>query len=237
MKNITAAILSAILLITVFATSAHAGRSHEQIMQEAQVEMERVCNSIIPFMEKPENVTKLEVIDEDEINAFADNSGRVAVYMGMINFFQSEDELAAVCGHELAHLSREHIKKSLPTSILATVVSEVVGGTAGDIVGNLIYTKDSRKHEREADRNGLYYAWQAGFDPYASVALWEGMSQLRDTMALEQYLSTHPVHEERIENFHVLLYRMCNDGVVTRYCEEIKADARLAQMYNDFESR
>lgn len=230
-------LMIAAALIVMAASAASAGRTHEQILQDAQVEMERVCASLIPYMERPGNVTKLEVIDEDEINAFADNEGRVAVYMGMMNFFQSEDELAAVCGHELAHLSREHIKKSMKTGILATVVSAAVGGTAGDIVGNLIYTKDSRKHEREADRNGLYYAWQAGFDPYASVALWEGMSTLRDTMALEQYLSTHPVHEERIENFHVLLYRMCNDGVVTRYCEEITADPRLAQMYHEFESR
>ena len=237
MKKLQIIMMLAILGITAYATASQAARTHDQILEQARVELERVCGSLVPYMERPENVSRFEVVDEDVINAFADNQGRVAVYMGMIDFFQNEDELAAVCGHELAHLSREHIKKSMSTGILATVVSEVVGGTAGNIVGNLIYTKDSRSHEREADRNGLLYAWHAGFDPYASVGLWEGMSQMRDTMALEKYLSTHPVHEERIENFHVLLYRMCKEGRTTRYCEEIQADPELQRLYREFESR
>lgn len=232
-----------ITVIGVFAFAAwgsqpaRAARTHAEIVQQAQVETERVCSAMVPFLERPENVASVGVIDEDVINAYADDGGNVRVYMGMIDFFQSEDELAAVCGHEMAHLSAEHINDSVGTSILAGVVGAVVGGTAGDIAGSLLYTKQSRKHERDADSRGLFYAWNAGYNPYVTVDLWEGMSRLGGNMALEKYLSTHPVSQERVENFKVLMYRFCLNGDTHTYCDEILADPYLKSMYDQFQSR
>ena len=237
MKKLLLMILAAGLFAAMTGPAAQAARTHEQILQEAQAVVERVCGSMVPFMEQPGNVQKFAVLDEDEVNAFADDNARVAFYMGILNFFQSEDELAAVCGHELAHLSREHIKKSVKTGILATIVSEVVGGTAGNIAGNLIYSKKSRSFERESDRNGLLYAWHAGYDPKAGIALWEGMGRMGGSMAIEKYLSSHPVDSERIENFKVSMYRDCKDGTMVRYCNEILADPELQRIYQEFESR
>ena len=238
MKKTMIMILAAALLVVATASASYAGRTHEQILEDARIEMERVCGSLIPYMEKPENVTMLEVIDEDVINAYADNEGRVAVYMGMMNFFQSEDELAAVCGHELAHLSREHIKKSVNTSILATVASAVVGGTAGDIVGSLIYTKDSRSHEREADRNGLLYAWARRVRPLRQ----RGPVGRHVTPQQHHGPGKIPVNAPGSRGTHRELPRpalshVCKEGQVTRYCEEIMADPELQHYYNQFESR
>jgi predicted Zn-dependent protease len=237
MKRIPFTVICIFAIIAWGCGPASAARTHEEILQQAQVETERVCSAMIPFLERPGNVSSVGVIDEDVINAYADDGGNVRVYMGMIDFFQSEDELAAVCGHEMAHLSAEHISDSTGTSILAGVVGAVVGGTVGDIAGSLLYTKQSRKHERDADSRGLFYAWNAGFNPYVTVDLWEGMSRLSGDMALEKYLSTHPVSQERVENFKVLLYRFCLNKDAHAYCDEILADPYLKSMYDQFESR
>ena len=237
MRKISLTASLALIFVLLAATVSHAARSHQELLQEAQYEVERICGSLVQFMDRPEQVNRFEVIDEDVINAFADDSGRVAVFMGMINFFQSEDELAAVCGHELAHLSAKHIDRSVGSNILGAVVAEVVGGTLGNVAGAMVANKSSRKHEREADRLGLLYAWNAGYNPYVSVDLWEGMSRIGGGMPFERYLSTHPVDTERIENFRVLLTRYCRDGSTSTHCDEILADTELQQIFRNFESR
>ena len=237
MKRILITLVAVCALVALHTGAARAARTHQEIVQTAQVEMERICGSIRPHLERPDVISAFKIEDEDEINAYADQNGEVHFYMGMIDFFQSEDEFAAVCGHEMAHLSNAHIKKSTKTGILATIISEVVGGTAGNIAGNLIYTKKSRSLEREADRKGLEYAWKAGFDPEAGIALWEGMSRMGGSSGLEKYLSTHPVDKERIENFKVSMYRDCANGTMTRFCNEILADPQLKTNYEQFEAR
>jgi len=237
MKKVLMTLIAICALVALQAAAARAARSHQELVDQAQAEMEKICGSMLPYLERPDDISGFKIEDEDVINAYADQNGEVHFYMGMINFFQSEDEFAAVCGHEMAHVSKEHIKKSTKTGILATVVSEVVGGTAGNIAGNLIYTKKSRSFERESDRRGLEYAWQAGFDPEAGIDLWEGMSRMGGSSGLEKYLSTHPVDSERIQNFKVTMYRDCLEGTMTRFCEEILADPALQQNFNDFESR
>lgn len=229
---ITAA--AAVMFIPV---QARAGRTHQQIVQQANEEVQKVCGTMQQYMADPGAVKKFEVIDEPVVNAYADDQGTVAIYMGILDFFQSEDELAVVCGHEMAHQSAHHMKRSTGTAILSSVVAAVIGGDAGNLAGNLIYGKESRKHEREADRLGLLYAWKAGYDPFVTVDLWEGMSRLGGGMVLEKYLSTHPVDKERIENFEVLLVRDCQDGSVSAHCDEIMSNPELVQKFNQFNAR
>jgi metalloendopeptidase OMA1, mitochondrial len=238
MKKYFWIILTALVFVCPRGAAAQAVRTHAEIVEQAKAEVERVCGPIQKQMERPETFKQFQVLDEDVINAYADDNGNVAIYMGILNFLQSEDELATICGHEMTHLSAKHIKKSLGSTILATVVSEVLGGTAGNVAGNLIYTKNSRKHEREADRTGLLYMWRAGYDPYASIDVWEGMLRAGGSAGgLDKYLSTHPVDTERIENMKVMLYRLCHDGEVTTYCDEVIADKNLENMYNQFNAR
>lgn len=228
--NIT---LAAIIVIIMLPCVSFAKRTHEQIMKQANEEVNKVCMSMQPFLDKPDKLKGIKVEDTDEINAYADGKGQIVVFMGMVNLVQSPDELAMVCGHEEGHVSAQHIKRSLGNSILSTVVSVAVGGTAGDLAGGMIQSKQSRKHEREADRLGLLYAWRAGYDPYTAVDLWEGMTAVYGGgTTIDKYLGSHPIDNERVLNFKVLMTRYCKMGETSTYCDEILADPELQKIYD-----
>lgn len=223
--------------VALGAVSSARARTKDEILKQADAEVQKICLSMQKYMDRPDTLKKIIVDPDEDINAYATADGTVALLMGMVNFAQSADELAMVCGHEEAHLSRQHYKRSIGSQILATVVDVAIGGTAGDVAGSLIYSKNSRKHERESDKEGLLYAWRAGFDPYAGAELWEGMSMGRNSIAIEKYLSSHPVTKERVENFKVQMYRDCKDGLVTAYCDEVLADKNMEALFNQFQNR
>lgn len=206
------------------------------IQKEALETVKNVCMKMKPFMTRPDKLKEVKLDPMDEINAFADMKGNVTFTMGMINFLQSEDEAALICGHEMEHISGQHIKRSIGTMILATVAAGALGGTAGDVVGTAIQSKQSRKHERESDATGLMYLWQAGFDPRVAPGFWtDFMNRNGDGGGgVLKFLTTHPVDKERVNNMKVLLYKDCETNPALRYCDEIKANPDLKAAYDKF---
>lgn len=208
-------------------------------VENVRLAVEQICYSMKPYMERPDKLKSINIQDIPEINAYADSGGNIVFFMGMVDFVRDENEIAAVCGHEMSHLSAQHIKRSIGTSILATVAQVAIGGTLGDVAGAAIANKQSRSHEREADQRGLTYMWSAGYDPQAIWKFWMAMDQAHQqgNSFIENYFSTHPVNGERIENLKVLLVRTCKRSPTAAFCDDILSNQNYLNLYNAFEAR
>ncbi len=159
---------------------------------------------------------EVNVITSPEVNAWCMPGGKIAVYTGIIEKLHiTDDELAAVMGHEISHALREHSRERASQQAaagvgasLAGIVADIflpgsgqlatAGAGAGAQVGVLL--PYSRVHETEADRMGVELAARAGYDPRAAVALWQKMAKLSSGGAPPKLLSTHPSHEDRIKD-------------------------------------
>jgi predicted Zn-dependent protease len=161
---------------------------------------------------------EVNVIGSDELNAWCMPGGKIAVYSGLIDKLKlSDDEIAAILGHEIAHALREHarerISQQVATSAVVGIGAAVLGvGQAGADLGNMVaqvtFTlPNSRTHEIEADRIGVELAARAGYDPRAAVSLWQKMSKAGDG-GPPQFLSTHPSPENRIKDLEVYAQRV-----------------------------
>jgi predicted Zn-dependent protease len=137
--------------------------------------------------------------------------GRIAFFTGIIDKLKlTDDEIAAVMGHEIAHALREHGRerqsKSTTTGLATTIIGAAVSAYTGyDLrgvangFGQMVVLKFSRDEEREADLVGLDIAARAGYDPRAGIALWNKMAALNKSGAPIELLSTHPGGEHRIQ--------------------------------------
>lgn len=145
---------------------------------------------------------QVHVLNSDEVNAWCMPGGKIAVYTGLINQIKpTDDELAAVIGHEMAHALREHareqVSQQMVTNMGLSVLSAVTGSAAtadmGSALTQVMFTlPNSRTHEAEADRIGVELAARAGYDPRAAVTLWQKMGALGGGGAPPEFLSTHP---------------------------------------------
>lgn len=150
---------------------------------------------------------EVQLFGSNAINAFCMPGGKIGFYMGILDRLKlTDDEVAMVMGHEIAHALREHSRERLAknqlTGIGAGVLSSVlglgdVGRTVMDYGAQLTMLKFSRDDESEADLIGLDLAARAGFDPRAGVTLWRKMSAASKNSP-PQWLSTHPSGNNRI---------------------------------------
>ena len=148
------------------------------------------------------------VLSSDEVNAWCMPGGKIAVYTGLIQKLNAtDDELAAVMGHEIGHALREHGREQASREMGEQVAVGIASAVLGlpdiaqqlapmilDVTFNLPH---SRQQETEADRIGVELAARAGFNPHGAVSLWEKMSKL-STQEPPKFLSTHPPHEQRL---------------------------------------
>lgn len=156
---------------------------------------------------------EVHVLRSDDVNAWCMPGGKMAVYTGLIQKTNAtDDELAAVMGHEIAHALREHsreqVSQQMATSLGLSVLSAVIGNAAvGDLGSSLtdvmFNLPNSRTHEIEADRIGVELAARAGYDPRAAISLWQKMAQLSGSGGTPEILSTHPSPQSRIAELEV----------------------------------
>jgi predicted Zn-dependent protease len=190
----------------------------------AQVErVRRVANRLMPVTgafrpDAPKWGWEINVLESPEVNAWCMPGGKIAVYSGLIEKLQlTDDELAAIMGHEIAHALREHsreqISQKAATGLAVGVASAVFGlGDVGSQLGNMVADVTfnlprSRNDEVEADRIGVELAARAGYDPRGAVAVWQKM--LKNTSGgPPQFLSTHPSSESRLRDLQVYAYRV-----------------------------
>jgi predicted Zn-dependent protease len=149
----------------------------------------------------------VNLIGSPQINAFCMPGGKIAFFTGILEKLKlTDDEVAMVMGHEIAHALREHARTRAVKSTLSNVGGQVLGtlilgGQFGQQVGaqagGLLTLKFSRGDETDADLVGMELAARAGYDPRAGVTLWEKMSGANKG-APPQWLSTHPSGTTRI---------------------------------------
>ncbi len=201
-----------------------AGQQYQQLIRQAAEKralapdehpqlkrLRAIATRMIPHVERFNPRAKqwkweVNLIGSKQINAFCMPGGKIAFYTGILDSLKlTDDEVAIVMGHEIAHALREHARermaKSQLTQLGASLLGELVGGGrytgAFQIGGNLLSLKFSRDDEAEADVVGMDIAARSGFDPRAGVTLWQKMTSANRGAPLE-FLSTHPAGDNRI---------------------------------------
>jgi len=175
-----------------------------------------VVRKISTELPAPYNETRwdVEVFDEDSANAFAMAGGKIGVFTGIFKVAETQDQFAAVIGHEIAHVTQDHtidrINRAQMTGGAITATSILVGDSIGLGQQNTqavlegaaqlgLLMPFGRGQESEADLVGLKYMAAAGFDPRASVQLWKNMAANSEG-APPEFLSTHPSSDTRTED-------------------------------------
>jgi predicted Zn-dependent protease len=157
---------------------------------------------------------EVHVISVDEVNAWCMPAGKMAIYTGLIQKLNAtDDEIAAVMGHEIAHALREHarerVSRQMGTQMAVGIAGALFGiGELGQGLGNMVADvtlnlPNSRLHETEADRIGVELAARAGYDPKAAIRLWEKMAKGSKGGQPPKWLPTHPAHEDRLKDIQV----------------------------------
>ncbi len=157
---------------------------------------------------------ELVTFASEQKNAFALPGGRVGVYEGILAIADTDEELATVMGHEVAHVAARHGSERMSQALLVSLggmglsaaLREKPAQTRqlflaafglGAQVGYLL--PHSRQQELEADRIGLIYMARAGYDPRASIDFWQAMEAATEEGQPPTFLSTHPGHGQRID--------------------------------------
>lgn len=155
---------------------------------------------------------EVNLIGSNQINAFCMPGGKIAFYSGILQKLNlSDDEVAMVMGHEIAHALREHARERMGKSAVTQGVARIGGALAASFFGidaritdtiasggaQLLTLEFSREDESEADLVGMELAARAGFDPRSGVTLWQKMGAANKG-APPQWLSTHPSGASRI---------------------------------------
>lgn len=161
---------------------------------------------------------EINVLTSPEVNAWCMPGGKIAVYTGLIEKLNiTDDELAAVMGHEIAHALREHSRERASEQTIAglgiTILATVAGvGSVGQkgmeyAYQGLLGLPNSRSHETEADRIGVELAARAGYDPRAAITLWEKMGEVGGKEP-PKFMSTHPSRSDRVRDLTVYSERV-----------------------------
>lgn len=162
---------------------------------------------------------EFHVIDSPQVNAFVLPGGQVAFYSGILDIMDNDAQVATVMGHEIGHVVGQHAAERASQQMAANIglqltnialasqdiayagqISSILG--AGVSFGVLL--PYSRQHEYEADRLGVQYMSQAGYNPYQAVKFWESMSA-NSKGAPAEFMSTHPSDSNRIKAIQALI--------------------------------
>lgn len=160
---------------------------------------------------------EINVQQSEEVNAYCMPGGKIMVYTGLIDQLKATDaELAAVIGHEIAHALREHSRERLSRAYVEQIALAGIGVATGagsttmqlaQQVSAVTFTlPHSREQESEADRIGLELMARAGYDPTASISLWQKMAKLGG--GGPEFLSTHPSGDSRIRDLQANVPRV-----------------------------
>lgn len=157
---------------------------------------------------------EFNLVKDDQVNAFCMPGGKIVVYEGLMQIVGSDDELAVVLGHEVAHAVAKHSNEQMSQQLMTQYGAQILTGTlsgkselvqalAGQVYGlgsqYAVALPFSRKHETEADYMGLVFMTMAGYNPDVALAFWQKMASASGSQ-VPQFLSTHPSDATRISN-------------------------------------
>lgn len=159
---------------------------------------------------------ELMLIDQPVLNASCMPGGKVTFYTGIIRRLQlTDDEIAVIIGHEIAHALREHGRERMSVAVAQGLAVQTVATATKakdtQVALTMAATKflvtlpNSREQELEADKMGLELAARAGYNPEAAITLWQKMQMSAGNKATPEFFSTHPATENRIDTLATLL--------------------------------
>ncbi|SFP89560.1 M48 family metallopeptidase [Tranquillimonas alkanivorans] len=187
--------------------------------REAARALEDVANRLLAAAGEAPEAWEVVLFARPDINAFALPGNKIGVFEGMLKVTRTQDQLAAVVGHEIGHLAEDHgqermnaaVAKDRGLSILYRLLQWGGVEYAAEIAAALglgvefgLVLPYSRRHELEADRYGILAMQQAGYDPRQAVELWRNMDAATGRR-LPEFLATHPAPASRIEEIEELL--------------------------------
>ena len=155
---------------------------------------------------------EFNLVNDKQVNAFCMPGGKIVVYEGLMNLVESEDELAVVVGHEVAHAVAKHSNERMSQQMLAEYGAQILGAAVSqksEMVQSMaaqvyglgaqygLSLPFSRKHELEADYMGLILMTIAGYNPDVAIGFWQKMSA--DGAQIPEFMSTHPSDAKRIK--------------------------------------
>lgn len=162
---------------------------------------------------------EFNLVKDEQVNAFCMPGGKIIVYEGLMKLVLSDDELAVVIGHEVAHAVAKHSNERMSQQMLAQYGAQILNqslaqkGTAIQTIANQVYGVGaqygvmlpfSRKHESEADYMGLIFMRMAGYNPDVAVNFWQKMSA-GGSAKVPEIMSTHPSDARRISDIQKAL--------------------------------
>ncbi len=183
--------------------------------------LETLVYKLVTYSELQDRRVDLVVVDNPVLNAFAVPGGVIGIHTGLLLYAQSEDELATVLAHEIAHLSQRHFsrgveqqQKQQPWTMAGMLAGLVLIATTGSSAGLAALSASqaaalesqlrfSRGNEQEADRIGMQTMAEAGMDPHAAPTMFERMlaaSRYSGGSRVPEFLRTHPLSESRISD-------------------------------------
>ncbi|MEM9668485.1 MAG: M48 family metallopeptidase [Pseudomonadota bacterium] len=153
--------------------------------------------------------------DPETVNAFALPNNKIGIFFGLVGHVENEDQLAAIIGHEVAHVRLRHAEErlsrgfapgvligvaKLPGAVTGVGALESVGEVAGGAVAAGTIYPFNRNDELEADLEGLKYLADAGYDPNEAAEFWRNLnnSDAGKKRKVPEFLSTHPSDERRV---------------------------------------
>ncbi|MCB0726188.1 MAG: M48 family metallopeptidase [Ignavibacteria bacterium] len=181
---------------------------------KVQAMVERVGMKIVNGTEAGRSKYKFDfhvLADPKTVNAFALPGGQIFITMGLLNMLKTEDELAGVLGHEIGHVigrhSAEHMAKEeltqglVSAGTIATMDPNSPGmqNAIAQYIGSVINMKYGREDELEADRFGVKYLFETGYDPEAQIEVMKVLKKASGGQNPPEFLSTHPNPDHRIE--------------------------------------
>jgi len=208
---------SQLLMQSETGLAASALQEYEQLKKETPISKNKALTAYVQCVVRPltnEVVGDWEVtlFESEQANAFAMPGGKIGIYTGILNVANNQDRLAAVVGHEIAHVLSHHANERASAATLANIGLVVVGVAANSRNQNNqlaiaalglgvqygIIMPYSRAHESEADILGLDIMAKAGFNPSEAPKLWEAMKGGKK-QSLPEWMSTHPSEDSRIQ--------------------------------------
>ncbi|MBL0340181.1 MAG: M48 family metalloprotease [Bacteroidetes bacterium] len=175
--------------------------------KELYQHLNRISGKILQsskILHREEFAWQLKVIDNDTLyNAFCTPGGYIYVYSGLIKFVQSEDELAGILAHEIAHGDLRHSTDQMTKTYGIKVLTNLILGGESELLTNmginLLGLKFSRSDEEEADEFAVKYLSDTDYNPRSFAVFFERMEQAGGSMGPLQFLSTHPNPENRVQ--------------------------------------
>lgn len=190
---------------------------------------------------------EFSLVNDKSVNAFAMPGGKVVVYSGLLPVTQTEEALAVVVGHEIAHVIAHHSNERLSQQVALQYGGAIAGGLLGNSeamkqLGGTVFGLGAqfgvmmpyaRKQELEADEIGVIVMAIAGYDPRISIPFWQRMAQASGSSQVPEVLSTHPADSRRIERLQAIMPTALEyykgSGVQNQTTEPIKTKTQIPE--------